>query len=336
MGNVSTPEPPDPAQLGAYFNGQCAPRERHQIDQWMAADPEHRAWVGRMRAAWTMLGEVEHAEREQGAHRQQRARRVAIAHPSWRPAAIAAAVVVALGIGLVVGTRERTMRLAAPSHDLTTSAGQRLTATLLDGTQVTLAPESRLHVPATYGRTAREVELEGEGYFTVVHDAARPFMVHAANAVATDVGTAFDVRAYAGDSSVRVAVAEGRVAVAVDASNAPAGVQSAALAAGDVAAVWAAGTVSSAHVGDLGPYIAWTRGELVFTDVPFRDVLTAIGRWYGLQIRLADSALGSRPVRATYSTESMTDVLTLVTSAVGAHYTRAGRSVVVVGNRPSR
>ena len=63
------------------------------------------------------------------------------------------------------------------------------------------------------GGGTREVELEGEAYFAVVHDAARPFAVRAHGAVATDVGTAFDVRAYPEDAGARIAVTEGAVAV---------------------------------------------------------------------------------------------------------------------------
>ena len=79
--------------------------------------------------------------------------------------------------------------------------------------RVTLNAGSRLRWRADYGARTREVQLEGEGYFEVRHDGARPFRVHAPGAVAEDLGTRFTVRAYPEGSGVEVAVAEGRVAL---------------------------------------------------------------------------------------------------------------------------
>ena len=85
--------------------------------------------------------------------------------------------------------------------------------TLRDGTRLVLWPASRLRIPSDFGLRTRSVELQGEAYFAVVHDASHPFVVTAHGVVTRDVGTAFDIRAYADDPGVRVAVAEGEVAV---------------------------------------------------------------------------------------------------------------------------
>jgi len=65
------------------------------------------------------------------------------------------------------------------TREYTTAAGQRLSVTLDDGTQLTLAPASRVRLAAGYGEGratggsktrpygARELELEGEAYFAV-------------------------------------------------------------------------------------------------------------------------------------------------------------------------
>ncbi len=132
----------------------------------------------------------------------------------WHGAAIAASVLLALGIGLGLGIRRhRAGSSVATGREYATAAGQRLSVTLVDGTQLTLAPASRIRLAADYGQGTRRVELEGEAYFTAAHDAAHPFAVRAHGAVAHDVGTAFDVRAYAEDAGARIAVAEGAVAV---------------------------------------------------------------------------------------------------------------------------
>jgi len=65
--------------------------------------------------------------------------------------------------------------------------GQRETVTLADGTQFTLAPGSRLRLAAADFRAGlgRDVELTGEAYFAVAHDAGAPVLpVHAGRTVA--------------------------------------------------------------------------------------------------------------------------------------------------------
>jgi transmembrane sensor len=238
-----------------------------------------------------------------------------------RRVALAAAVLVALGVGLATGSIFGDLSWPL-GRAYVTAPGQRLNLTLSDGTQVALAPGTRLRVPWRYGRTRRDVTLQGEAFFSVVHDTTMPFRVRAGRAEVTDVGTAFDVRAYEGDTTLTVAVADG--VVALDArDHAP-------LVAGDVARVSGDGAIATMHGSDLAPYVGWTRGQLVFRDTPLRDVLSALARWYGVTITLGDPELATRTLRATYDTRSMTDVLTLVTSTVGAHYTRVGRTITVL------
>ncbi len=99
-------------------------------------------------------------------------------------------------------------------HEYATGAGQRETVMLPDGTEFTLALASRLRVAADYADGDRQVVLDGEAFFNVAHDDAHPFSVRAQSAVALDIGTRFNVRAYNGDRAVRVIVSQGTVGVA--------------------------------------------------------------------------------------------------------------------------
>ncbi|QHL90470.1 hypothetical protein GVO57_06010 [Sphingomonas changnyeongensis] len=78
--------------------------------------------------------------------------------------------------------------------------------TLADGSRVDLNGGTRIALDRGNPRFAR---LErGEALFTIVHDEARPFEVHAGDAVLRDLGTVFDV--VREPDRLRVAVAEGR------------------------------------------------------------------------------------------------------------------------------
>src|SRR5690242_10179020 len=99
---------------------------------------------------------------------------------------------------------------AAMVHE--TRVGQIDTVRLADGSSVVLGPESRLAIGEGFGHKSREIRFEGQAFFDVVHDDARPFVVRTTSATLRDIGTTFSVRS---DSvgGTRVAVTTGAVDV---------------------------------------------------------------------------------------------------------------------------
>jgi transmembrane sensor len=245
----------------------------------------------------------------------------AIGGRAARPlSAIAAIVVVALGVSLlVVRSVSHHAVLPMPGREYATAAGQRLSVTLMDGTRLTLAPASRVQVAADYGRPAgaREVALEGEAYFAVAHDAVHPFAVRAHGAVARDIGTAFDVRAYPEDVGARIAVTEGAVAVST-----------AQLHAGDVATVTNSELIVE-HQADVAAMISWTAGRLTFENTGMGDVVRELGRWYDVELRIATPALEAQHITATYTNQPIDAVMQLIAHALGATVERHGRTMVL-------
>jgi ferric-dicitrate binding protein FerR (iron transport regulator) len=204
------------------------------------------------------------------------------------------------------------------SRAYVTAPGQRETVTLRDGTHLVLGPATRLTVRGELGAGTRDVELDGEAVFTVAHDARRPFVVRANRTTMRDVGTVFVVRAYREDAAVRVAVAEGEVALV-----------GASLRARDVATIDASGAVHIRRGVDVARYLAWTQGGLQFEDTPLKQVARDVGRAYGVEVTLADSALGGLHVTVRFDNQPLDVVLETVTRAVGARYEHTARGVVI-------
>ncbi len=351
--------------LDRYFSGTCSSAERSRVEAWAAADASHRAqlqayraicegWTaarvtgGDARAAWTRLA-AEVGRDATGAPVTIPATRTlrlmpagARWHAHWRSSgAIAAVVVIALVIGFAAGTVRQ--HASGSGHQYVTTAGQRETVTLRDGSQIALAPASRLTVPADFGRGARRVELEGEAYFAVVHDATLPFRVHAGSATATDVGTQFDIRAYAADDAVRIAIAEGEVCVMTRKNRLPAARAGAArsescrpaddpasssrpLRVGDVATITDT-TILVTPSSDVAALTAWRNGRLVFRRTSLAEALPELSRWYGVTITAP--TLETRQITATVDQPTVTAALDMLAPAVGAHYTLHGDRAVL-------
>jgi transmembrane sensor len=81
--------------------------------------------------------------------------------------------------------------------------------TLPDGTKILLSKNSSITYPTTFEGNTREINLQGEAFFDVHHDAAHPFIIHTQGTDVRVLGTSFRVRAY--DAQVQVVVKTGKV-----------------------------------------------------------------------------------------------------------------------------
>jgi ferric-dicitrate binding protein FerR (iron transport regulator) len=141
-----------------------------------------------------------------------------------------------------------------------------------------------------------------------------------------DVGTRFAVRAYAVDTLVRVVVTHGQVRVTPDFA---ADSSSALLDPRMVARVNSAGAIAVERNVDTTRYVAFKRGQIVFVGTPLRDVARELERWYDIQIRLADPAMGSRRVTATIADQTLPDLLDQLRVALNVRVVRDGQFVVL-------
>jgi transmembrane sensor len=334
-----------------YLAGTCTPAEREHVERWVRSHPVEGADLARLRDVLRQATPVPDApdldrvmasikarrgrrleSGEAAVPTPRRARAVAMGgggkfgwltrerlldRPGARVVAAAAALLVVAGAATIWNI-ETLWRGPVAIREFSTIAGTRSTVTLRDGTRLTLGPATRVRVPADFGNRSRTVELDGEAVFAVVHDAKRPFVVHTQHTTVRDVGTTFVVRAYAPDGAARVAVAEGEVAVG-----------GAALKANDAASIDTAGRITVRRGVDVSRDFGWSTGRLEFEDTPLRDVAKEIERTYGIDVTIADSAIARKLVTASFSDESVDEVLTTVTRVVGAQYTRNGRTVVI-------
>jgi ferric-dicitrate binding protein FerR (iron transport regulator) len=338
--------------LARYAAGECSPEERETMRHWIAEDEERArlafelGLIGRAsvldRTEWNTNAAWERLTVRAGAPLPSPTR-PRVSRPLTMPRTrsvvrnkltvwgVAAAIVLAAsGAWMLRDQFAKAPPIAAidstAERDFGTKRAQVAEVRLRDGTTVSLAPESRLTMMPGYGTTERSVRLNGEGYFRVTHDSLRPFIVHTAKGDVRDLGTAFAVTSYPGDSTLRVVVAEGRVRVSMagqPAANGPV------LVHGDVAQVGSAPTPRVEHGVDVGQYLGWTQGRLSFYRAPLSDVVVQLGRWYDLRFVLEDSALRSRRVTMSVSTTSADALVDAMGAALGLRALRRGDTITL-------
>jgi transmembrane sensor len=337
----------DERDLLRLVEGECSPDEAAAIQAWVAADPRRGELLDEIRTVWRLTGSG--TRRWDVAAARRRLMRAYTARPTelragapatatprnpWRAtvrwtrrvALASCAVAVAAIVAARLGRGDATAR------EYVTAPGQRATVSLVDGTRVLLSVDTRLRVLRGYGTGGRGVELEGEAYFIVRHDARSPFVVRTARGTARDLGTEFSVRAYRQESYLQVVVATDSVELF---NNTPDG--SAAtllrLRPRDRAVIDERGRATVVAGVPLEHYVSWTRGRLVFDDDSVAAVLAQLERWYDLEIRVADPLLGAERITISFETESAEEALSALAKVLNVRMTRSGRSVrLVPGN----
>lgn len=150
---------------------------------------------------------------------------------------------------------------------------------LADGTKVWLNSASRLQYPVVFSGDKREVYLEGEAYFEVKRDTAKPFVVHAGSQEITVLGTSFGVTAYEGETNDYTTLVSGKVKVAFERTD-----KSYILQPGmQVTYNKESGEVTERKV-NTAEYVAWKDGVYVFKQKRLEDILTTLSRWYDFQV----------------------------------------------------
>ena len=264
--------------------------------------------------------------RDEAAKRTPTAPRIAIAPAAprgirgWQVAVLASAAAVVL----FVARGRSGVESGATEQVFATKVGARDSVRLSDGTRVILAPGSKLTVAAGYGRSTRDVTLEGAAFFEVEHNEATPFTVRANGAVIRDIGTAFTVNTDE-VGNVAVAVTHGIVAVRGGKTEAKSSVE---LRAGDRGVVQGEQVaVSRGTVTDDD--VSWTRGKLAYHDATLLELQADLHRWYGVELRFGDAALAKRTMNIPFQADSAADVIRVIALALGVDAVQHGDTVIL-------
>lgn len=314
------------------------------MQRWLEANPVEKELLTRLDTAVTTepIADVDvelalarvHARMGESAQRPRLSMERGPAPARWSTMTVGALLAAAAIAGVLFTVQRSGAPVATPpttvtAQTYTTRVGQRDSVKLADGSRVLLGPDSRLTVPADYGTISRAVDLQGDGYFDVQHDATKPFAVRVGTALIEDVGTTFTVESDAGDTT-SVAVVSGSVRLRGSSSSPDAG---AVLVAGDRGSIDARGNVRAERHAVRDDDVAWTMGRLVFRDASLTRVAGEIHRWYGVTLHVADSSLLNRHVTTTISGEPIDQVLKILALTLGARVDRHGDSAIVTTTR---
>lgn len=144
-----------------------------------------------------------------------------------------------------------------------------------DGTKVWINADTKLKYPTKFIGGERKVYLEGEAYFEVTPDKARPFRVVSPSQDVLVLGTSFDVCAYNNSREMFVTLASGKVEVEAKISG-----QKTILKPGEQAVIAKANGKMETRTVDAMLYGGWRHGKLTFSSNTLEMIFEQLSRYY--------------------------------------------------------
>jgi ferric-dicitrate binding protein FerR (iron transport regulator) len=201
--------------------------------------------------------------------------------------------------------------------------GETSVLTLYDGTEVHLNSGSRLMCSSYNSKHERRVQLEGEGFFKVAHDAKKPFFVEVKNVAIKVYGTKFNVYAYSEEDFLRTTLIEGKVGVL--------------LPNGEEYLLKPNETVKVADNGSLSVvkslperFVSWREGVYTFKHEPLKNIAMHMERMFDMKVVFHEEILKQQKYSGTIkSKDHVLDVLQrmALTSPFQLHYELKDREI---------
>lgn len=183
-----------------------------------------------------------------------------------------------------------------------------LVTTLEDGSVVYLAEKASLQYPQHFSDNKRVVRLDGNAFFDVAHNQAKPFQIETKKAHITVIGTAFNIKS-SNKSPFELSVTRGEVKVSVQGEEDAIHVK-----AGQTVTLHAK-TLQLSRTKDNEQFIHYTE-RMRFKDEKLGNILRVINsQSQGLQLQTVPS-LENRTLTVSFSNDTPETMAELICLAL--------------------
>lgn len=214
-------------------------------------------------------------------------------------------------------------------NTITTPRGGQYQVVLADGSKVWLNAASSLRFPVSFTGDKRMVTLSGEGYFEVVHNAAKPFTVLVNGVEVHVLGTHFNINAYTDEGVVKTTLLEGSVKVSKGSADKM-------IRPGEQAAIENNDNMVNPPIHvlqvDVDAVTAWKNGRFVFKGDNIQAVMRQLARWYDAEISYGENVTSEEFVgvinRSRY--DNIVDILEMLGKTGTVSFAVNGRHITVM------
>ena len=324
-------------RIGRYLSGDISEAEREALMRWVEADSANRAVLEEAEKLWSVTASYEMPDFSAGkpANWDLLEERIGPAQQTGGTKVLglstlkqylryaAAAIVLLLG-GYWGYWNSGLIDHSPVIAEAQTTEKEEQTLTLPDGSTVVLNENSTIRYAEDFEN--REVRLTGEAFFDVVKQDGATFTIFSEGAQTTVLGTSFNIRAYPEEPEVTVSVSTGKVEVAsVDQEE-----EKVLLLPG------ASGQynkmLEKVREAPVSNAMAWKDNRLQFDNQPLGQVVSAIERYFGESVILANDQLANCRFMGDFSNPELQELLDAIAFTMELEIVEENGQIIIKGN----
>jgi len=211
-------------------------------------------------------------------------------------------------------------------NTMATSNGGQYHLVLSDGTNVWLNAASSIKYPTVFAGNERDVEITGEAYFEVAHNAAKPFKVTGGGQTVEVLGTHFNINAYTNEPVIKTTLLQGKVTVTDDTKMIT-------LIPGEQAQVkpgTADHEIQVLNNVDTDEAMAWKNGLFQFKKASIESIMRQVARWYDVDISYNNNKIPAKTFTGNISRNCNASQFLQILSYTGLHFEITGKKIIVI------
>ncbi|MBT1704612.1 FecR family protein [Chryseosolibacter indicus] len=299
--------------IARYLSNQASDLEQDQLLDWVSQDILHQKIFHEFKEAW----ESQHVREDKyNAHLALKAVNEKIdaqnsnVHTLRIPLfKVAATITLLIACSITI---RFIFKATPPSETMVTAITTTKTDTIYleDGSRVILNKNSSLSYPKKFNSKVREVKLNGEAFFEVAHNSAKPFKVIGKHVTTQVLGTSFNIHTTKQYSTVTVI--SGRVKVFNDQREAI-------LNIADQIKADSSNTFLITRI-DTDEVTGWIDNSFSFKDSPLDIVVTQIANRFDLENNVDPESIKDCVITARFRNESLEDILKAISFSTGTQF----------------
>ncbi|MDR2919262.1 MAG: FecR family protein [Tannerella sp.] len=281
-----------------YFQGELTDSEKKELFSRIEVDEASKHDFSKLNNVWAisqLLTQKQDAQTASDGKKRffRREERKNIRISVFRLLRYAAVICLVFGSAWYLATNY-TPEKESIYTEIHVPSGQRLHITLADGSSVWLSPQSRMKLPNEFKRDNRIIELDGEGFFTVVKDEKKPFIVKSKGYNVEVLGTKFNLFSYSKNPKFEAHLVEGKVQVYNDTNKTDMVV----LSPNEMVSLVDGKLAKSIYPYENEEFL--TNGIYSFQATPFIDILEYLALWYDVRFEIEGPVLLKTKVNAKF------------------------------------
>jgi transmembrane sensor len=319
------------ALIGKFIAGEATPEEAMQVNDWIAASEENKIYFTQLERTWTFGGNQLSSTPKKEIVWSALERTISKTHGSKKESSIslyriAATILLLISISAALYFfKIPKQNSSAIAWETKRTSNEIAQLDLPDGSNVKVNCNSIIKWQKKFDGSYREILLEGEAYFDVVHNPDKPFIITTKKVKIKVLGTAFNVLDNEERGDVEAIVTRGKVLMytAEDQIVIEAGMKG----------IYHRQTKELMLVKTKNNNsIAYATHSLSFSESTLKDVTDQLSKAYGVQFIFENKKIQDCRLTTEYQNKSLSFIMDVISESLNLTYIIKNNIVYISGD----